>query len=743
MRNRKFRRPFLVMSAMLFVGCSDQNRAADPAPEGPATFVGSAACQECHEAEYTDWIGSHHELAMQDATAETVLGDFNDVTFDYYGETTRFFTRDGDFYVTTADGSGEARDFKIAYVFGVEPLQQYLIEFPGGRLQTLAFSWDSRPADDGGQRWFHIYPDEYIAPDDSLHWTGLQQNWNYMCAECHSTDVHMGYDASSDSFDTTWSEISVGCEACHGPGSTHIRLADSGTEGGAYGLEVNLDDRGNAAWVMNPETGIATRSATRTEPQQQPESCGRCHARRGIIAPEYEYGQPLAHTHLPALLDEGLYFADGQILDEVYVYGSFLQSRMYAAGVTCTDCHNPHSAKLIAGDNPNDVCAQCHLPTMFNVAEHAGHVPEQAGCVDCHMTSRTYMVVDDRRDHSFRIPRPDLTGKIGTPNACANCHADMDPTAAVAAIDGWRGPDGAAPRPHFAAAIDAARHSFANDQLREVAGNDDYPGIAQATAVSLLSQPFASSDFRLLEAELGSSDPLVRIAALRQLRSLPAELRIRLPGVGLLADPVRGVRVEAAAAYAGMSDLLPLEDARAFGGAAADLRTAYESLANRPEALVALATFETAEGDVNKAVRLYEQALRIEPRAVTARANLADTLRRLGEEGRAEDLLREGLALDEGNAALHHALGLSMVRSGQPEAALTELRRAAELAPDNPRFVYVLGIALNSMDQQAEALRVLRDARARFDGDFEIAMVLATILRAVSYTHLTLPTTSP
>lgn len=729
MKNRKFRRTFLWLAALLIVGCSDNAPPEEPMPDGPATFVGSAACQSCHEAAYTDWVGSHHELAMQDATADTVLGDFDDVTFDYYGETTRFVTRGDGYYVTTADSSGEDREFKIAYVFGVDPLQQYLIEFPGGRLQTLAFSWDSRSTEAGGQRWFHIYPDEYIAPDDSLHWTGLQQNWNYMCAECHSTNVSMGYDADTDAFDTTYSEISVGCEACHGPGSTHVRLAESDAEGGAYGLEVNLDDRGNAAWIMNPETGIAARSDARTEPQQQPEACGRCHARRGIIAPEYEYGEPLAHTHLPALLDEGLYFADGQILDEVYVYGSFLQSRMYVAGVTCTDCHNPHSAKLIAGENPNDVCAQCHLPTRFKAAEHAGHIPDQAGCVDCHMASRTYMVVDDRRDHSFRIPRPDLTAKIGTPNACTNCHADMEPSAAVAAIDNWRDLDGATPRPHFAEALDAARHSFANDQLREVAGNDDYPSIAKATAVSLLAQPFGSSDFRLLESELGSSDPLLRIAALRQLRSLPAELRMRLPGARLLADPVRGVRVEAAAAYAGMSDLLPFEDARAFGGAAADLRTAYESLANRPEALVALATFETAEGDVSKAVRLYEQALRIEPRAVTARANLADTLRRLGEEARAEDLLREGLALDENSAALHHALGLSFVRGGQPEAALTELRLATELAPDNPRFVYVLGIALNSMDQQAEALRVLRDARTRFDGDFEIAMVLATILR--------------
>ena len=729
MKNCRFGQLALLLAFLLILGCDAKTPSATVETDQPATFVGSVACRECHEAAYNDWLGSHHELAMQVANADTVLGDFNDASFDYYGETTRFFTRNDDYFVTTADASGEDREFRIAYVFGIEPLQQYLIEFPGGRLQTLAFSWDSRSSEEGGQRWFHIYEGEYIAPDDSLHWTGMQQNWNYMCAECHSTNLKMGYDASTDSFDTTWSEISVGCEACHGPGSTHVRLADSGDEASGYGLVVDLDDRGGTAWIMDPTTGIAARSEARTEPQQQPEACGRCHARRGIIAPEYEYGQPLTHTHLPSLLDEGLYFADGQILEEVYVYASFLQGRMYEAGVTCTGCHNPHTAKLVTGPDPNDVCAQCHLPTTFAAAEHAGHVPEQAGCVDCHMASRTYMVVDDRRDHSFRIPRPDLTAKIGTPNACANCHEDLEPAAAAAAIEDWRGSNAASPPRHFAEAIDAARHGFANDQLREVAGSESYPGIARATAVSLLAQPFGSADFRVLEAELGSPDPLVRIAALRQLRPLPAELRMRLPGARLLADPVRGVRIEAAAAYAGMSDLLPLEEARAWSAASADLRVAYESLANRPEALVALATFEAAEGDVSKAVRLYEQALRIEPRAVTARANLADTLRRLGEEGRAEDLLREGLGLDENSAALRHALGLSLVRSGRPETALGELSRAAELAPDNPRFAYVLGIALNSMGQQAEALSVLRDAHARFDGDFEIAMVLANILR--------------
>ena len=722
-------RLFFLIATFLMAGCSKSEPPADRGVDQPATFAGSSSCQSCHEAEYRDWMGSHHELAMQVADVDSVLGDFDDASFDYFGTSTQFFTRDDGFYVRTADASGEDREFRIAYAFGVEPLQQYLIEFPGGRLQTLAFTWDTRPEPEGGQRWFHQYPDEYIAPDDVLHWTGIQQNWNYMCAECHSTNLEMGFDAASDSFNTTYSEISVGCEGCHGPASKHVELVNADPANGEKGFEVNLDDHGTTSWIMNPETGIAKRSEARMQPQQQPEACGRCHSRRGIMTPEYEYGEPLAHTHMLALLDENLYFADGQILDEVYVYGSFVQSKMYQAGVTCTDCHNPHSAELIGGADPNEVCSQCHLQTKFAAAEHAGHVPEQAGCVDCHMTSRTYMVVDDRRDHSFRIPRPDLTASVGTPNACNACHADRDATWAVAAISDWRGPDAPPPRAHFATALDAGRHSFANTELLDVISNKEVPGIARATALAELSQPFGRMEYEALQTELGNPDPLIRIAALRQLRSLPPELRMRLPGARLLGDPVRTVRIEAVATYAGMSDLLPIEEARAWSRAEAELRTAYESLANRPEALSALAAFEMDEQNIDRAVELYEQALRIEPHAVLARANLADILRRIGEEGRAEEILRQGLALDPANAPLHHALGLSLVRSGEPEAALVELRKAAEFAPDNARHAYVLGIALNSVGKQTEALQVLGDAQSRFDGNIDIAMALATLLR--------------
>ncbi|MFZ0122657.1 MAG: multiheme c-type cytochrome, partial [Xanthobacteraceae bacterium] len=191
----------------------------------PAAFVGSETCAGCHKSETDRWHGSQHQLAMQHATEKSVLGNFSDAGFDYYGVHSRFFRKDGKFLVETDGPDGKLAIFEIKYTFGLDPLQQYLVEFPDGRLQALSLAWDTRPKDKGGQRWFHLYPNEAIRHDDPLHWTKLNQNWNFMCAECHSTGVRKNYDAANDRFATRFAEISVGCEACHGQGSRHVGWA--------------------------------------------------------------------------------------------------------------------------------------------------------------------------------------------------------------------------------------------------------------------------------------------------------------------------------------------------------------------------------------------------------------------------------------------------------------------------------------------------------------------------------------
>jgi len=720
-------RRIILLAGFLITACSPAKEPPPTLTSTTPTYQGSVSCSECHQDEYALWQGSDHALAMQHATPETVLGDFSDIEVTHFETTSRFFTRDGNFYVLTDDADGEMQEFLVSYAFGVEPLQQYLIEFPDGRLQTLPLAWDSRPAEAGGQRWYHIYPDEPIESGDELHWTGREQNWNYMCAECHSTNLAKNYDIATDTFETSWFEINVGCEGCHGPASVHAEQATDEQFDSQFGLVVDLDDAGRAVWEMNPATGIAARSELRMQLPRQPEACGRCHARRSVIDSDYVFGHSLLDTHAPALLDDNLYFADGQIRDEVYVYGSFLQSRMYQAGVSCSDCHEPHSGDLRAGADPNAICATCHLAAKFSSTEHHRHAVDAVGCVDCHMTSRNYMVVDGRRDHSFRLPRPDLSLETGAPNACNQCHDDQDATWAVAALTDWYG---SADRPHYGFALHAARvgDSEANVQLLEVIGDIAYPGIARGTAFAELRAPISQDAAVAIQAGLQNGDPFIRIGALRALSGLPPEVRVELAGA-LLSDSLRAVRIEAARQLSPLRSLLPAGFQSDFAAAEAEIIVALMAVAERPEAHANLGSLYADAGDDSAAEAAYLTALRIAPDSVFVRINHADLYRRMNRDSDAEALLREGLQLGRGEADLRHSLGLLLVRSERQEEGLDELRLAVESAPDNERYAYVYAVALNSLGQPEAAIRLLSDVKDRFPGDFDIHWALATMLR--------------
>jgi len=516
----------------------------------PAAYVGGATCARCHEAQTELWRGSHHDLAMQVANEETVLGDFGGKTLTQSGVTSTFFKEDEKFLVRTEGPNGELDDYEVAYTFGFQPLQQYLVPFPGGRYQALTVAWDSRPSDEGGQRWFSLQPNERIAPDDELHWTARGYNWNFMCAECHSTNLQKNYDLGENAYQTSWSEIDVSCEACHGPGSHHVGWAESVPEGASVdpgsslGLVVRLGDSDNGVWMTDPETGLSKREPPR-QSRVTIEMCARCHSRRGVFEDDYGYGRPLMDTHRPALLDERLYYADGQIEEEVYVYGSFLQSKMYREGVTCQDCHDPHSLSVRATGNA--VCASCHLTEKFDTSDHHFHRAGSPGaqCVECHMPARNYMVVDPRRDHSFRVPRPDLSVEIGTPNACNGCHQDRSANWAADTVVAWYGP-ARYDEKHYGEAIHAGRRALvdAESALMELADDAAMPGIARATAVSLLGRYLSPSSVPTIERAMGSSDPLLRAAAAENLPALEVSSLLSL-GLPLLHDPIRQVRLDA------------------------------------------------------------------------------------------------------------------------------------------------------------------------------------------------------
>ena len=719
--------------------CSERGRedpagGADGAAASPVTHVGRAVCAGCHASEHESWLGSHHDLAMQEADETTVLGDFDDASLTHFGRTSSFFRRDGGYFIRTEGADGEPAEFRVAYTFGVDPLQQYLIAFPGGRYQVSSLCWDARAVEEGGQRWFHLYPDEPIAHDDVLHWTGPNQNWNYMCAECHSTDLRKGYDAERDVYETTWEELDVSCEACHGPGSGHVdwaagvaagRAAD---DGGPRGFTVDLVADSPGVWATDPVSDPPRRSPPLSS-SVQVDTCARCHARRSPISAEYEYGRPFLDTHRPALLDEALYHADGQIQDEVYVYGSFVQSRMHRAGVVCTDCHDPHRPTIAV---PDAVCSKCHAPAVFDTSEHHLHPPGSPGasCVACHMPERTYMVVDPRRDHSFRVPRPDLAVRMGTPDACSTCHAERGSEWAAGVLAERFGPVGGR-RPHFAETLFAGRAGAvgAESGLARLAGDAEAPGIARATALSLLARRPTPSSAGAGRAALEDDDPLVRSAALAALEvgDLPTRLAAALP---VLDDPVRAVRIEAARILAAVPrEVLAPADRERLDAALAEALRAELANADRPDAHLNIGLLEADRGDSKAAERSYRRALELDEAFVPAYANLADLFRVRGADADGERLLREGVARVPESGALHHALGLALVRLGRREEAVESLRRAAELRVDLPRYAFAHGIALQAVGRLEPAWAVLEGGLERHPNDRELLGALVAISR--------------
>src|SRR5262245_35963444 len=703
-----------------------------------ATFVGSEACAGCHRPEAELWRGSQHKQAMDHASDKSVLGDFNSASFDYHGVHSRFFRRDGKFLVETDGPDGKLATFEVKYTFGVDPLQQYLVEFPDGRVQALSLAWDSRPKQTGGQRWFHLYPNEEIRHDDILHWTKLNQNWNYMCAECHSTGVRKNYDAATDRFATTFAEINVGCEACHGPASRHLAWArerqawwpSARSDAAMKGFSVRFDERSNVTWPIDPKSGNATRSELPFMLRKETETCGFCHARRGQFSETWLPGRWLSQTHAVAALSRGLFQADGQLLDEVYNYASFKQSKMFAGGVTCSDCHEPHSAKVrVAGDA---LCLQCHASDKYSTPSHSQHtgVSPAITCASCHMPTRTYMVVDRRHDHSFRIPRPDISARLGTSNACTDCHTEKSAAWAASAVERWHGPTRKGLQ-NYAAAFDAAWAGRADAAalLAQVAGDRKNPAIARATALAELGSRLTPSNIGLARSGLADADPMVRIGALDMLQGAPITQRWSLASA-LLTDAVQGVRLRAVSLLAGVETAqLSAQERERFEQAAREFVEAMRVSSDRPEAHSMLGTFYAQRRATNEAEAEFKAALRLSPQYTPAAINLADHYRLQGREGDAEGVLRGMIGNVPQDAGVHHALGLTLVRTKRLEEAIGELGAAAELAPEQARYAYVYAVALNSAGRGGEALPVLQASLRRHPEDRDTLLALVSFSR--------------
>lgn len=668
-----------------------------PGVNSGATYVGAEVCKGCHQAEFKAWQGSHHDWAMKEASKESVLGDFNNRSFEHHGVKSRFYQQGKDFFVKTENAEGKLQAFKVDYTFGFYPLQQYLVDTGRGHLQALSIAWDSRPKNEGGQRWFHLQADENIPAGDMLHWTGPYYNWNSRCAECHSTNLKRNYNVATDSYRTSWSEINVACESCHGAGSEHVRVAKSAQKNMAKSFIQSLNPVGR--WLHKTGQATATRDIGTRKPGEinpQMAVCASCHSRRTVLAnpAEHQPGQDFLDTHRLNLIEAPSYHADGQILDEVYVYGSFMQSKMFHQGVQCSNCHEPHSLKLRAPGN--GVCSQCHQPSKYDQPEHHRHLLASAGaqCVNCHMPETTYMVVDPRRDHSIRIPRPDLSLQHKTPNACNQCHTDKSTSWAAK---------------HFGVLYPSPTSSPALLGARplQAAQNTQLSAIARASLLAGFSEAPSQPRLGVLQSQLQSPEPIIRLGAVAGLQSYPANIRWSLLQP-LLADPVKAVRLDAIRLLLDVpAHLRKGQNHQAWNAQLAEYKATLDFHSDTAPGQLNLGLYHLAAGDLVAAGQAYQRAIKKEPFSPAAYLNLADLKRQQGDETAALGVLRQAQSESPQTAEVYHALGLALVRAKQYPEALINLETAHQLRPANTRFVFVYGVALNSTGQRQKAVEVL------------------------------------
>ena len=665
-------------------------------PKTPTTvqFAGTAACKECHLDAYKKWQGSDHDQAMAVATEQTILGDFNDAHFTdpYTGKSSRFFRENEKFMVETEGPDGTPGIFTISHTFGFYPLQQYLVPFSNGRLQCLTIAWDVEK-----KSWYRLPPYDVSGPADWLHWTRGAQTWNGMCAECHSTRLQKGFDLGTERYNTTWFEINVGCEACHGPAAQHVEWA-------------------KLAVMGRPEVeNFALNRATRNlSAPKQIVICAPCHSRRYQLGDNDHMEGDLLDLIVPSLLTEDLYHPDGQIKEEVYVFGSFTQSKMYQHGVRCNDCHDAHSLELHKTDN--NLCVQCHRAAVYDSKDHHFHEKMYKGkaskgylCVSCHMPGQYFMGIDYRPDHSIRIPRPDLSRELGTPNSCstADCHGGKGPEWVEENYTKWYGQSR---KRHYGQALAAGRAGTpgADTQLIAVINEHLLPAIVRATALSLLNNYPGPATLMTLQKEMESDDALLRHTALRllQLSSEKTELKLIAPK---LYDPVKAVRIEAAVKLARIPrNQLREDDRQAMQENLDEYRQAMEYNADFPSQRYNLGNLEMALGNHDKAMHYYLASLSIDEQFIPAKVNMAMEYNRLGKNEEAEKLLREVVTAEPQMYHIHYSLGLLLSEMEKYDEAASYLGSAADGMPGYSRARYNYGLALLKLKRWQDGAEALK-----------------------------------
>lgn len=650
-------------------------------------------CATCHAQAHEQWLLSQHARANRRVDASLDSPAFQPERKLVHGSFVTTMSKAGSNFVFAVSFSNRPAETYVAKaVIGIEPLRQYLVEVPGGRLQTMDVSYDPRSND-----WFNAQGDENRQPYEWGHWRNRSMTWNVQCAFCHMTGLQKNYVISNDSYRTTWKAMGISCVQCHSP-------------------------------AEKPATnGCPVAGKPKPSPEIAMDNCASCHARREELTSQFEPGERFNDHYRLTLPDmPTIYYADGQIRDEDFEFGSFQLSKMCNKGVICMDCHNPHSGKLKLPWQNNAVCMQCHAAPgargaiPIDPATHSHHADTNSGfqCVGCHMPETKYMQRDPRRDHGFTSPDPRLTIDLGIPNACNRCHADKDAKWADEWTTKWYSNRMDRVTRHRAYAISKAWNgdtSVVGDLVKFTA-TETIPAW-RATLLGLLT-PWSDRPevFALMNEVATNTNALVRAAAARGL----AGNRLATPTLrALQRDPIRSVRLDATWSDPEVGGMTELQ--------LAEVNAYLANVQDQPAGALRTAELALQRGRNDEAEKWARKAAEWDPSAAPQHA-LGRILHAVGKSQEGLTAMQRATQLAPQEAGFHFDLALLYAELERGTDAMASLKNAVAADPRFGRAWYNLGLSQASFDQLDDAIKSLQKAGGLLPDSPEPPYARATIL---------------
>ena len=708
-----------------------KQQASGPAPDGPdspsaavptpvthmydaekihADYAGSESCRNCHEEQFNEWTGSHHQLAERLTSAGFDDDAFKPKhTFRTGSITSTAQKADDQYQIVTVGKNNKIQPHSAKRAIGVKPLLQYLVEEERGRLQAVELGWDPHK-----KEWFNVFGDEDRRPGEWGHWTGRGMNWNAMCASCHNTRVLKNYNASTDTYHTKMAEMGVGCESCHGPMKEHAKWQEK--------------------YKDQPGKSATDPTLPRFSRDQYTHSCAPCHARRTELTGDYIPGHDFFDHYSLVIPDEtDIFYPDGQVRDEDYEVTSFFSSRMHAGGVRCMDCHNPHTGKTRLPGNL--LCMTCHngqnpdLPNIPKIdpIKHSFHKSETepgGRCVDCHMPLTTYMQRHPRRDHGFTIPDPLLTKQHGIPNACNRCHDDKTTDWAIEYVDKWYGDKMDRPYRKRAQWVAMAKTNAPGSHINlinmsQTETNFLWRSVSAGLLRNYLHEPDAREE---LLKRLTDKHPLVRGTAVLSLEPIARQSGTREHSAvrNLLDDPSRKVRIDAAWV------LRSIVNTNQTAGR--ELLTYFAQTGDQPAGQMQQGVFHFDRQRPDVAEQFFRQAGKWDTNTAAPHHELAVALSLQGKNRDAIKHLRIACQLDPDQAEYRYKLALGLNEIGDTAGTRRELEAAVKIDPQHGPAWYNLGLSLSNQNLPNAAIAALEKAQEADRLSARIPHARATIL---------------